>query len=74
MNLLVGHHCLPGQVETLKDGFAAFFFDERIQTEFIDILLKSSAVKPRYERTPPPKRKKRKREREKQKASLLGSA
>lgn len=62
MNLLVGHHCLPGVVETLKDGYAAFFFDERIQNEFIDILLKSSAIKPRYERTPPPKRKKARKE------------
>ncbi len=57
MNLLVGHHSLPGSIDALKDDFAAFFFDEPIHKDFIQILLRFSAITPRYERTPPPRRK-----------------
>lgn len=63
MNLLLGHHCLSGRVVALRGKFAAFFFDEPIQKDFIDILLKLSAIVPRHERTPPPMLRRRKTDR-----------
>ncbi len=59
MNLLVGQHCLPGRIDSLREDFGAFFFDEPLQNDFIEILLKFSAITPRFERTAPPRRRKK---------------